>query len=61
LFELLFNLYKWGRLDFLEVDIFLWFGLSKMFGFGSKLFEKFLSFLDGFVDFLFEFQAFDGD
>ncbi len=32
-----------------------------MFGFGSKLFEKFLSFLDGFVDFLFEFQAFDGD
>ena len=32
-----------------------------MFGFGSKLFEKFLSFLDGFVDFLFELQAFDGD
>jgi hypothetical protein len=32
-----------------------------MFGFGCKFFEKFLSFLDGFVDFLFEFQASDGD
>ena len=30
-----------------------------MLGFGCKFFEKFLRFLDGFIDFFFELQAFD--